>query len=303
MFVFSLLIMPTTAFSASINATNITDLGTSARMIGLGNIEGFGDDSSVLFENPAALANVNNWSTSIFGTTIMNAVNYSAWSAAYRTRYGTFALGRMGAAVSDIPYTRAGSTQFEIISLFDYTNSLYKLGYQYSFDDSFSIGTAMNIYDIQASQFLEGNGINFDVGALYEMRRFHLTTSLVLRNIVSGEGIQFNGSSKEELPQHAVLGLRFSPRDNWSVYAQGKHYDMTNKFYGSYAFELHPLRVPFLKLTIANKSFPVSTIRDRSITSFGSSLHFGPINFFYAYEASENPVFDGRNFFSIAFNF
>ena len=71
----------------------ISDLGTSAKQIAMGNIEGFNGDASVVFDNPACLEDISKYSVSMFGTTLMEDAKYSSLSAAVRTKYGVFGLG------------------------------------------------------------------------------------------------------------------------------------------------------------------------------------------------------------------
>lgn len=295
---------------AEVQALNITDLGTSARMIGLANIEGYDASSSAIFENPAGLYRIKNWSAAIFSTTILSQVDYTAFSLAYKTQYGTFGLGRMSASVDDIPHTSDNGSSFEADSFFDYNNSLYKLAYQYSLDRDFSIGVALNIYEVDADQFLEGSGTNMELGAIYNIRKIKVETSALVRNFITGSGISYSSSTSEydtneseELPQNLIIGGRYYGWKDWSVYAQFKHYSTRDQFFGSYALQYHPTYIPFLSLSLGNKSFAVSPIRVRSVTTAGIGLHFGPLNFYYAYEASENPEYENHNFFSLGVSF
>ena len=71
----------------------ITDLGSSAEMIRRGNIEGFSMGSNAIFENPAALHNINLVSTSVFSTQIIKEVNYRNVSIAYKSKVRYLELG------------------------------------------------------------------------------------------------------------------------------------------------------------------------------------------------------------------
>ena len=65
-------------FSSTITlATNfvlISDLGSSARSISLGNTLGTSHSAEAIFGNPAALNQVDGYSLSLFSTNIMNEV-------------------------------------------------------------------------------------------------------------------------------------------------------------------------------------------------------------------------------------
>jgi len=81
----------------------ITDLGSSARMIALGGVEGFTWTSNAVFENPASLAKIKNHSISAFTSKIIDEVTYINLSYATRTKYGQFGVGYMSASVGGIP--------------------------------------------------------------------------------------------------------------------------------------------------------------------------------------------------------
>ena len=51
----------------------ISDLGTSARQIALGNVSGFSDSADSVFENPAALYRVDQFSLSLFSMPVNSA--------------------------------------------------------------------------------------------------------------------------------------------------------------------------------------------------------------------------------------
>ena len=52
-------------------------MGTSARQIALGNVSGFSDSADSVFENPAALYRVDQFSLSLFSSKVMNEVQYN----------------------------------------------------------------------------------------------------------------------------------------------------------------------------------------------------------------------------------
>ena len=81
----------------------ITDLGSSARMIALGGVEGFTWTSNAVFENPASLAKIKNHSISAFTSKIIDEVTYINLSYATRTKSGHFGVGHMSASVGGIP--------------------------------------------------------------------------------------------------------------------------------------------------------------------------------------------------------
>jgi len=63
---FLLLLALTTSKLSAEDYFLISDNGTSARMIGIGNIQGFDNTAAVIFENPAGLYQVEKFSIANF---------------------------------------------------------------------------------------------------------------------------------------------------------------------------------------------------------------------------------------------
>ena len=89
----------------SANYDLITDFGTSADMISIGNIQGFSDSSSAIFDNPAALHTIKTFSMDVFSSTVFTEVTYQTISLAFPLLKGTVGLGYMSSGVEDIPVT------------------------------------------------------------------------------------------------------------------------------------------------------------------------------------------------------
>ena len=58
------------------DALMVTDVGTSAGMLGKGQVEGFDSSAISVLENPAGLYRVKNQSVSMFSTQLMNEVDF-----------------------------------------------------------------------------------------------------------------------------------------------------------------------------------------------------------------------------------
>ena len=106
----------------------VTEIGSSAQSIRIGNIEGFSSFSNSIFENPAGLYRLNKVSGTLFTSKLMNEVNYLNGSIAYRFKFGVLAFGYFDASVSGIPFTEEvfydDTSEFEATSYFNSTNSL-----------------------------------------------------------------------------------------------------------------------------------------------------------------------------------
>ena len=96
---------PTINWGSSTRALMLLDLGTSAEMIGIGNIEGFANGANVLFHNPASMSKLSPYSFSLFTSKIINEISYFSYSGSYQSEYGTFGFGYMSAADDDFIHT------------------------------------------------------------------------------------------------------------------------------------------------------------------------------------------------------
>ena len=85
---YSSLIWPT-------DSIQVSDIGSSAEMIGRGNIEGFSKNASSVFENPASLHHIQRASFSTFGTRIFDEANYANLAYSWNNKWGHFGLGHM----------------------------------------------------------------------------------------------------------------------------------------------------------------------------------------------------------------
>ena len=79
---FCCFLMQMTVASATFSMPS--ELGTSAEMIALGNVEGFSKSSNSVFENPAALYRIKSMGFSFFSSELLNEVNYTSISSAFR---------------------------------------------------------------------------------------------------------------------------------------------------------------------------------------------------------------------------
>ena len=83
----------------------MTELGSSASMIGSDSIHGE-KSANVIFDNPAGLNNINGISAGSFYTELMDGeIQFRNLSLGINTHVGSFAIGVMESAVSDIPQT------------------------------------------------------------------------------------------------------------------------------------------------------------------------------------------------------
>ena len=62
----------TASVVSATNFVSVTDLGSSARSIALGNVDGYSNSADAVFSNPAALTNVHGLSVSLFSVVTLS---------------------------------------------------------------------------------------------------------------------------------------------------------------------------------------------------------------------------------------
>jgi hypothetical protein len=284
------------------DALLITDLGSSARMIALGGIEGFTWTSNAVFENPASLAKIKKHSISAFTSKIMDEVTYINLSYATRTKYGQFGLGYMSASVSGIPETGEreidGQTRYYAIRYFDYLDYLAKLAYQVDIRENLHLGFTANYFNSRLDD-LRGSGVNADVGLLWAHDPW--TLSATAKNIFINLQKEYTNDATENFPIQLLLGAKYEFRD-LDLMAQVKKERLRASALKALGIAYQPSWLPFLKLYAGYKEY--FAIRDvESSTTLGVGLSIEGVDFEYGYEASAHPEFDNYNYFSISVNF
>lgn len=272
-----------------------TDLGTSARMIGLGNMEGFSDKANTIFENPAGLYRLSGGGFSAFTSTLMDEVVYTNLAIATPTPFGTFGLGYMEVGVTEIPHTGQrndlNSTFFPEY-FFDYKNSLFRLSWQTMLMDNLSFGASLTRYDVVFDDVV-GNGMNVDIGGIWDL--YPLELSLSVHNVLQDQKLDYNDGAEETLPRQWVGSVRYQ-LDDIALMAQLRHLRQENA--ASYGVVFSPSFLPMLDVYGARKEFFVIDDRKSAVT-LGIGLRLFSVQFNYAYEKSEHIEFDNHNYFSI----
>lgn len=309
----------------------LTEAGSNARMIRIGNIEGFSSLSSSIFENPAGLYRVNSFSASLFNTTFMSEVNYQNISFGYRLPVGMLAFGYMKLGVDDIKSTYATGSgiddKFGSNGTFNYRNSLAKVAYQVSIFENLHVGLAGSYYVTELDK-VSGNGFNFDIGAILGSETFQ--GSLVFRNVVNGmkvkytddtdfsvhtylteeEKEEFDSTGKtEKLPFMMVIGLK-KKFNTLTFYGQHKVIENHQDAAKSYGVEYTPRFLSIFKISGAIKKYPVvrsdegETKRELDTTKvMGLGIDLFGVSFDYAHETSDHIEFKHKHYFSVGYSF
>lgn len=275
----------------------ISEIGTSAQMIGVGNVSGFGQGAAVLFENPASLTNSEDTSLSLFTTKILDEVNYISLAISTETDFGKIGFGYLESAVFDIPHTDLnGSNRVFVDSYFDYKDTIYKFTYQADVNDRVSLGTNVSYYS-KGFYGYSGTGYNMDLGALVRFEKFDF--SVVGINVIPGTKVTYTEGS-EELPFQMIAGVNYRISD-FSIMSQAKYFH--DKTLLSHGLVYKPRYIRVLTLSGGYKQYlSVGDLIKQNVT-IGLGLDLSGVQFYYAFEKSEHYEFDNKNYFSLVVNF
>ena len=191
-------LITSTVLSAT-NFVSITDLGSSARSIALGNVDGYSNSADAVFSNPAALTNVHGLSVSLFSATLMNEVSYFNAALSAKTAHGTIAVGIYEQSVSNIASTDIAGNYNKAIQTgsYDFKNSVVKLSYQEDLSAKLSVAASYSLYTQSVAAY-SATGSNIDAGILASFNRFKL--SVYAQNILLNQTVNFSHNAAETLP-------------------------------------------------------------------------------------------------------
>ena len=279
----------------------ISDLGSSARSIGMGNIKGFSFSADTLFDNPAGLTRISDNNISAFNTTLLDDVHYYSLALASNIKYGTIGVGIYQANITNIPETYLNQSsslkKFEILNTFDYKDSIFKVGYAFQKSDTLSIGITGTLYD-RSYYSISGSAVNFDIGMIKQFK--YVDLSVVAENVIPKTAFVYSDGSEETIPSSLYASLKASmysvelyPQvritDNQLLYSVGMIYD--------------PAYIPLLHFLMGYKQHLSYTYEKQETGTIGIGLNLLGMSFYYAFEKSDYTLNDNNSYFSASFNF
>jgi hypothetical protein len=203
--ILALSIIPIEAKSVSLLSDQF---GTSAHMIGIGNIEGMTDGITNLFGN---VASIESDKTSLFMTTgqlVDSDSTLLIFGMSVNALGGTIGAGVIQLDNGAIDYTEEGDfDQFFSKFQFSLKHSLYVLGYQRPITQKLSTAISMKYMD-QDLYTTRGTGINTDIGVVYKEEALRL--SLSAKNIIKDFKVKYSHEYGElDFPFQMVAGARY----------------------------------------------------------------------------------------------
>ena len=195
----------------------LSELGTSAEMIGIGRVNGFSKSADIIFENPAGMRSIRAVQAGFFTTRVVEA-NYQSFSVAFPTTIGVVGIGYFGTGVDGIVASDVSeSGRFISRSTFSISESVSKIGLQTDILGNVSFGGSVVFY----SKNLVGDsvfGANFELGIQKESDIF--SYSVVMRNVLPLDAVYKSGA-REKMPMHIVPAVSYK-LDQLTLYGQGK---------------------------------------------------------------------------------
>ncbi|MFC1770864.1 hypothetical protein ACFLZV_03160 [Candidatus Margulisiibacteriota bacterium] len=282
----------------------LTELGTSARMIGLGNIEGFEDGAATIFENPAGLKRVKGLSIAAFGTKLMGEVDYRNIGVALETDFGAFGIGFMDASVGGIPHTMQVSGWYDIEYYYRYENMLGKLAYGLGINEWLQVGCAANYYKNSMDSY-SSEGWNLDVGMIMELEP--LEVSLVGKNVLRSLKLKYEDSSdsnysgEESYPYMIVLGGKYNLGD-FDILGQVKGREDRSRNLINLGLHYSPWFLKLLHMYGGYKEY-FGTKNVLHIQTLGVGLNLFGLRVDYAYENCDHVDYSTNHYMSLSMAF
>jgi hypothetical protein len=279
----------------------ISDLGSSARSIGIGNVEGFSSAADTIFENPAGLTRISDYNISAFNATLLNDIHYYSLNLASHTKYGYVGVGLYEVSVKSIPETFIDENttvkKVSILNTFDYKDNIFKLGYAFNVNDTLALGVNGTLYD-RKFYTITGSAIDLDFGAL---KKFDKTTlSFMIKNILPRKNFTYNDGSTETIPTSIYVSLKSTYRD-FEFYPQLKYTNSQPLI--SMGMVYDPSYLPLLNFLFGYKQHLSYVYEKQQTGTIGVGLSLLDMNFYYSFEKSDYKLNDNNSYFSINYNF
>lgn len=272
----------------------ITSEGVSAYHIGLSGIDGFLEDAHAVFDNPAGLDRIPDYSLGIFSiqypfnwTTVTNV------AGAFRLPWGVVGIGYMEEVSPDNPDTRDFVTIGDPATFFTYRNALVNAAYAAAMTENLNVGAVLSYY-FQKWSDISASGWGLSAGAVWDWEPVEFAVSL--RNILPGAAVTYSNGGKEALP----FSTSFSAKYDWSEFAVLGEWQTTLQQNGfSINLRYQPEWLSFLTVSGGWKTRPVID-RMKATPVVGLGLDLGDFRFDYAFEQSDLPQ-AANHYFSFTF--
>ncbi|MEK9657212.1 MAG: hypothetical protein VW378_02420 [bacterium] len=296
-------------------ALDVSLLPSSASFLRQARIAGFGQTATVIFENPAALDNLNYASMTLFDSYIADREGkLSSLAINYPFKKGSIAIGYIQHSSDVIPHTTAlikveglGETDFPRVDYyFAYKDSVLKVGYANSLKERHKIGINLSHFSYKMDR-VSGSAFNMDLG-LYTQINERLSTSIGLKNILSFSKMNYSGGESNgisyHLPQQVQAALKYQVQDlnilgQLNILSYNNTY-ADNRVYlcPAIALEKTVFNVPTITVS-GGYSQHIAQNKRFGQYSMGINVDIGKVSFDFAYEKTDYEVNQNQFYFSI----
>ncbi len=282
---------------------DISELGTSAGMIGRGNVGGFSGAACGLLENPVGMSHAGN-SVSTFYTQLFGDIDYVTGAVSYQVT-PEITLG-VGAIVEVNPNNDITSTNDanEVISegtFIAYTSQSI-LGADFKLAKDLNLGITWTQYTRKQSD-LEGSGGDLGLGVRYAHTSGEF---LVYGKNILGKSMTYNTDTSEKFAPETGMAYKSPPIQelhNSEIFGQVLYLSDANILLKGVGIRVYPLDNPYLGLTLGYKDKQQAGSAMRSLLSAGVSLSLGNLRFDYAYDTTDVYQQENQHYFSMSLHF
>jgi len=299
----ALCLCATVAIDGAVYSDNTASLGSSAGMIGMGTIEGFGHNASVLLDSPGGLSQAGSGAsifyTSLFGGDVTHLSG--AISGKWRSNF-TVGIGVQYEGVPNIDYTSvSGSGDVASDSTFDYASFRYVVGACYDIDPKFSIGVSWVEYRKNMLGLI-GEGGDLSVG----IRRRIVGGELLLngKNLL-GRTVIYNSGAVELLDQEGSVGFKSDPLVflDTELFVQLKYKKSVPTIMRAAGAKIYPIESKLMAISVGYKEDGSAIVPVKGGGTVGLSLDLDPLIFEYAYDTSDVYQQEAQHFVSMVMRF
>ena len=277
---------------------DITTVGTSAEMIGIGGVEGFSHQASVLIENPAGLGYAGN-SLSGFYTTTFADTQYMAGAVSVKP----FQDVVLGVAVayqkdSNLDHTDTTSAnEAHLLGTFTMDRLQVVTGVDYCLFKAVHIGSSWVQY---VSNQLEVRGYGMDMAIGVQYHGPFVGVSLSGKNIF-GNSIRYNDGTQEKLSTQWGVGFKTMPLSvmDLEVFGEIKTVSHLSAPVKNLGVRFYPLNDSNFGVSLGYRE-KTDVVQSKGTMTAGVILKFHSFSFEYAYDTTDVYQNSSQHYFSVS---
>ncbi|MGE4169784.1 MAG: hypothetical protein AB7F28_03595 [Candidatus Margulisiibacteriota bacterium] len=281
---------------------DISEIGTSAAMIGIGNVSGFTKSAAVVFESPTGLAYAGNSLSTFYTTYFGGDTTYMTGAVSIKPRADiTLGFGVVYEGVGGIDATATNNSNEAIsVGTFAYSSAQYVAGMNYQ-RDNLNIGISVTDY-ARTLATLTGNGFDFGVGIRYTSAVGDW--QLFGRNVLGNKVLYSNGA-QEGLASEWGVGYKSNsfPLMNGDLYLQLKRSSAVARVMPGMGLKVYPLESKLVGLSLGYKEIPKTSTTTRGSVTIGLSLDLQPVIVEYCYDTTDAFQQESQHYISFSMKY